>query len=146
MTCTIWYMRFEIDTVTTADLTRAWDVVTDIEHWPDHMASYEWVRREDTGPLKVGQRAVLKQPGLAKSKWQVTVVDEKREFVWVSRTPGIKTVASHAVASRPGGGTTIALAFEMTGPIAGLAGRLYAKKIRRYLDIEAAGMKAASEA
>jgi hypothetical protein len=59
---------------------------------------------------------------------------------------GVRSVAYHRLTPAAGGGTTITIGIDQTGALAWLSGRLIAGKTRRYLPMEAAGLKAASEA
>ena len=66
-----------------------------------------------------------------------------------TRTNPITPVMAAAVcrAMAPAGdGVRVRLAFELTGPLSSLVGRLVAGRIRRYLRTEADGLKAHCEA
>jgi polyketide cyclase/dehydrase/lipid transport protein len=139
-------MRYETSTTTTAEPARLWDVVSDVEKWPEWIEVYEVVRREDSGPLAVGGRAHVKQRGLAAGDWTVTELEEGRVFAWESRQPGVHLVGRHVVRAEPGGGSRLDLSFEMTGALSGLMGLLLGGKVRRYVDIEAARLTAAAAA
>jgi hypothetical protein len=103
------------------------------------------VERLDDGPLRVGSRARLRQPGMPALVWQVSELREHEEFTWETASPGVRTVARHAIGANPDGTTRIALSVEQTGPLAGLVGLLTGRRTRRYLGYEAAALKAAAE-
>jgi len=77
--------------------------------------------------------------------WRVTEIRDGESFVWEARSPGVRTVGFHRLDANPGGGTRITIGVEHTGPLAGLVGALTGARTRRYLELEAAGLKAASE-
>jgi hypothetical protein len=99
----------------------------------------------DGADLRVGARFRIRQPGLAPMTWRVTQVRDGEFFVWESNSPGVRTVGFHGLAADPDGGTRITIRLEQTGVLAGLFGALLGRRIRRYLGMEAAGLKAASE-
>jgi uncharacterized membrane protein len=138
-------VRFEIETETSASPARVWEVLTDVERWPDWLASYDSVERLDEGPLKVGSRAKVKQEKLAEGVWEVTEVVPGESFVWTSRQPGVRLVGRHSVTAEPGGGSRLTLAFEQSGVLSGLVALLLGRLIERYVDLEGASLKAAAE-
>lgn len=122
-----------------------WDVLIDIDHWPNWTQSVRTAQRIDQGPLGVGSRARLKQPGMPTMVWEVTELAAPSVFTWQARTPGVTTVAVHRMVPGSGGGTTLTLEVEHTGPLAGPIGALTSARTRRYIGMEAAGLKRASE-
>ena len=123
---------------------RAWQAVADVEDWPRWTTSMGDVKRLDEGPLRVGSRARIKQPGLPKYVWEVTDLDEGTSFTWVARTPGVVAWAGHeVVATADGSRVTLSLAW--TGVFGGLAGALMARRTRKSIMRDAEGHKACAE-
>ncbi|MEH1164489.1 SRPBCC family protein [Micromonospora sp. CPCC 205539] len=138
-------MRFEADTEIDADAQRVWAVLVDVQRWPDWTASVVRAERGEPGPLTVGATARLTQPKLRPALWRVTELTEGREFTWVSDTPGVRTRGEHRLLPLPDGRTRVELAIAQSGPLAGLIGWLYGDLLRRYLRLEADGLKRRSE-
>ncbi len=134
-------MRFETSREIAADPAAVWAVWTDVEHWPDWTDSMTSVHRLDTGEFTVGSSARVKQPGVRAMVWTVTESEPGRSFNWSSRTLGSRMVASHVLVPGPDGRLTAQLSVEQTGPLAGLLGLLAGAQIRRYLEMEADGIK-----
>ena len=124
---------------------RVWQVITDVESWPQWTTSMTTVKRLDDGPLRVGSRARIKQPGLPNLVWQVTDISDGDEFTWVTRTPGVDTTATHRVEETPGG-VRLTLTVAWTGIFAGAVAAMAGKRTRGYLALETAGAKARAEA
>ena len=139
-------MRFETETETNATPARVWEVLTDVERWPDRLASYDAVERLDEGPLKVGSAARVRQPGLAAATYTVSALVPDVEFTWSSTSAGVRTTGRHVVQPLPGGRAGLLLSIEQTGLLAGPIGLLLGAKIRRFLAIESDGLRAAAEA
>jgi uncharacterized membrane protein len=130
---------------TQADPASAWAAITDIRSWPRWTASVTSVELLDDGPLRLGSRARVKQPGMQPLVWEVTEFRDGEEFSWTNRSPGVRTVGRHLVRRNDDGSTRITLELSQTGPLAGIIGALFGRRNVRYLDLESAGLKAASE-
>jgi uncharacterized membrane protein len=129
-----------------AGLDRVWSELIDVGTWPRWSESMRSVQRLDDGPLRVGSRARVKQPRMPSMTWTVSELAERESFVWVAKTPGTRTNGSHRITANPDGTTRLELGIEHSGPMAALVGRMTAARTRRYMALEAAGLKAASEA
>jgi hypothetical protein len=134
-------MRFEAGTEVAAEAARVWTVLVDVERWPEWTPSVRRAWRGEPGPLAVGATARLEQPKLRPAVWRVTELTEERSFSWVSRGPGVRTVAEHRVLPLPGGRSRVELVVAQSGPLAGLIGWLYGDLTRRYLRMEADGLR-----
>jgi uncharacterized membrane protein len=122
-----------------------WDVFSDVEHWPDWTASVTSLAGQDGSALAVGRRFAIKQPGMQKLTWQVTEIEPGTSWTWVQRSPGVHVTARHFVTARPGGGTLVRQELDQGGLLGALVGRLMVKKTKRFLEMEAKGLKARSE-
>jgi uncharacterized membrane protein len=124
---------------------RVWQVITDVESWPQWTKSMTAVKRLDEGPLRFGSRARVKQPGLPSLVWQVTDITDGVEFIWTTRTPGVDATATHRLDEAPGG-VRLTLTVAWTGMFAGVVAAMAGKQTRKYLALETVGAKARSEA
>ena len=124
---------------------RVWDVLVDVERWPEWTDSVSSVRLLDAGPFAVGSRVELSQPRIPTGTYTVTALEPGRAFTWQQRQPGSTVSAHHECAPLPGGGTRVELRVGMSGAVGGVVGRLYRKLTERYLAMEAAGLKAHAE-
>jgi uncharacterized membrane protein len=134
--------RRSIDIEAPPDVT--WAVMSDGERWPEWTRSVTSVRRLDKGPLRVGSRALIRQPRFPPAVWTVTTLEPGRRFVWRSGMPGMWVYGDHAVEpTATGSRATLRLTYD--GALARLMGRLTHGITNRYLDMEAAGLKQRSE-
>lgn len=136
-------MRFEKTIHIDAPVDVVRDVVMDVGSWPRLTESVSTVELLDPGPLKVGSRVRIKQPRLPRTDWTVTEVSEAG-FTYEAKGPGVRTVARHEVTAS-GPGTVLRLVLDQAGPVGLLIGRLGAGMTRRYLELEANGMKSGAE-
>ena len=121
-----------------------WPVMADGERWPEWTASVTSVRRLDKGPLRIGSRALIRQPRFPLAVWTVTALEPGRRFVWRSGMPGMWVYGDHAVEPLARG-TRATLRLTYDGLLARLMGRLTRGITNRYLDMEASGLKQRSE-
>ena len=89
----------------------------------------------------MGSEARIIQPNLPVLVWQVVEFEPGTSFAWRATSRGVTTLASHQVAETPDGQSTVMLAIKQTGPLASLAGLALGHLTRRYVDMEAEGLK-----
>jgi len=130
---------------TTADRSRTWRVLAAVTSYPQWTPSMTDVAGLDGDELAMGHRFRVRQPGLPVMVWRVTGLRDGEEFTWEARSPGVHTLASHRLSTNADGSTEITLRLEQTGPLAGFVRLLIGAKTRRYVALEAAGLKAAAE-
>ncbi|MEV4813198.1 SRPBCC family protein [Micromonospora avicenniae] len=139
-------MDYAETVVTAAGRGRAWAALADVTAYPRWTPSMTSVEPLDGPALAVGSRFRIRQPGLPVNVWRVREVREGESYVWEAHAPGVRTVAYHRLESEAGGATRISIGIRQTGPLAGLVALLISAKTRRYVRLEAAGLKAAAEA
>jgi uncharacterized membrane protein len=128
-----------------APATVVWDVFSDVERWPDWTASVTRLVALDGPGIEVGKRFEIKQPRMPKLVWEVTDVAPGRSWTWVQRSPGGLTLASHDVTAISDGRTRVRQQIDQRGPVGILVGLGMRRMTRRYLDLEAVGLKTRSE-
>lgn len=124
---------------------RVWAVMSDIERWHEWTPTIRSVQRTNAGPFRIGARARVHQPKLPPADWIVTGLDDGRRFTWESRAPGIRVVARHVV-EPSADGSRVTLSIQYHGLVGDLFGRLTAGINRRYIALEADGLKRRAEA
>lgn len=122
-----------------------WDVFSDVEHWPEWTASVTSLTGKDGPALAVGKRFAIKQPGLQKLVWKVAEIQPGKSWTWAHRSPGVLVIARHYVTGLPGGRTLVRQELDQRGVLGALVGQLTAKRTKRFLSMEARGLKARSE-
>ncbi len=122
-----------------------WDVFSDVERWPEWTDSVTSLAGQDGSTLAVGKPFAIKQPGLQKLVWTVTDIDPGASWTWAHRFPGVQVIARHYVTALPGGRTLVRQELDQGGLLGALVGRLTVKRTKRFLDMEAKGLKARSE-
>ncbi len=122
-----------------------WSIMRDVERWNTWTASIARVEFVSPSALTVGARARVVQPKLPPAIWQVTRVQANQGFEWESKSLGARMTGGHWV-QPTARGSRVVLSLDFAGPVGALVGRLFGGLTRRYLAMEAAGLKAKSEA
>jgi uncharacterized membrane protein len=143
--CAVGRSNFNVAVDIDAPPDRVFAVLRDVERWPEWTPSMTRVQRLDRGPFSIGSRALVRQPKLRPAVWQVTELEEHRNFTWIMRTPGLRMQAEHLIEPR-GAGSRALLSFELSGLIAPLISRLYGGLIQQYISTESRGLKQRAEA
>ena len=136
---------FSISIDIDASPEQVWAVMSDIERWHEWTASVSSVRKIDPGILAVGTRARIRQPKLPPSFWRVTALEPNRGLTWISKGPGVRVTARHAI-EPAGRGSRVTLSIEYDGLLSPLLVWLTRNVNDPYLAMEATGLKERSEA
>jgi uncharacterized membrane protein len=130
-------MRYEVSTIIDAPAELVWRLTTDVDDWPAFMPTVQRVERLDDGPLRVGSRTRLKQPGQSAAVWTVTRLDPMRELTWETHVLGVRMTGRHLL-EPVGTGVRNTLVLELDGRGAGLMSALFGGRSRSSVDREAA--------
>ena len=112
-----------------------WELATDVTTWPEYMPTVQSVERLEAGPLRLGARAMIKQPGQRPALWTVSEFTPGSTFSWVSQRRGMAMTGSHRV-EPDDAGTRSTLTLTMTGPLSPVLGPLLGPLMRRVLRTE----------
>jgi uncharacterized membrane protein len=137
-------MRWTETVLIDAPVAVVWRLTTDVEGWPAISPTITTVERLDDGPLRVGSRARIKQPGQPTAVWTVTEFEPDAGFSWRTVRPGLVLTGTHRVTAEPKGCRNT-LHLDASGPLSRPLGLLLGGVFRKVLRTENAGFKAAAE-
>jgi uncharacterized membrane protein len=138
-------MRFEKSIEIDASQQRVWDVLRDLDAWPQRIETVDTVEPLTPPPFARGSRVRLKQPKLPEGIWDITVWDAPSYFEWTQKASGMTAVAGHRVEDLGEGRARLTLTLDMRGPLMPVIGLFYKGLTNRYMNLEAEGMKRAAE-
>jgi uncharacterized membrane protein len=138
-------MRFEQSIDIDARQQRVWDVLSDLESWPQRIETVDVVELLTPAPVSEGSRVRLKQPKLPEGTWEVAVWDAPSYFEFRQRFGGVTNVAGHRVEALEEGRSRLTLTLDMRGLLVPVVALFYKGLTNRYMTIEAQGMKRAAE-
>jgi hypothetical protein len=121
-----------------------WDVFVDVERWSEWTASIEAIVPLDGPQIAVGSRFQIKQPRMPKLVWEVTEVEPGVSWTWRQKAFGSTAFASHEVAAIDLERTFVRQTIDQRGPVGVVVGWLTRRLTRRYLDLEAQGLRTRS--
>lgn len=128
-----------------APAARVWQVMTDVDRWPDWTASVSRVERVDNTPLTIGSKVRISQPRLSTAVWTVTALEHERYLEWQAPVPGLHSVGMHRIEPLTGESVRVTLAIRWSGVLAPVIRLLFGRLSRRYVEMEAQGLKRRSE-
>jgi uncharacterized membrane protein len=128
-----------------APASLVWDVFTDVERWPEWTASVTRLVALDGPGLAIGKRFAIKQPKLPTLVWEVTDLAPGVSWTWAQRSSGVSTLAHHTLTPTDDDRTLVRQTLDQQGLGGAIVGRLMARTTRRYLEMEAQGLKGRSE-
>lgn len=136
-------MEFAREVVIAARPDAVFDVLVDIESWPQWTKSMTSLEPLTPGDLAVGSRVRIRQPYMGARTWVVTELIRPSRFTWESTQAGVHLVARHDQTAQ-GRSTVARLGVSIGGPIGALVAPLAAARTRRFLELEANGLAARS--
>ncbi|MFI0368293.1 SRPBCC family protein [Actinomadura sp. 1N219] len=137
-------MHFETTVDIDATPETVWNILKDVERWPEMTASINRVELLDK-PVALSSRARVFQPKLPAAIWTITAFTENKTFTWESRSPGVTTTAAHEIVTKPDGTVSVHLILDQKGPLAPIMSLLAGRLVRRYVTMEANGLKSKAE-
>ena len=138
-------MHFEKSIEIDAPQQRVWDVLSDLEAWPQRIETVDLVELLTPAPITEGSRVRLRQPKLPEGTWDITVWDAPSYFEWTQKSSGTTSVAGHRVEALGEGRARLTLTLDMRGLLIPIMTLFYKGLTMRYMDLEAEGMKRAAE-
>ena len=138
-------MHFKTTIEINAPPDRVWDALVDVETWPEWTASIREVKGLDGAVLAFGSRVRIKQPRMPSLVWEVSEFEPTTSFTWRSSSPGVTTVGSHVVTATTTNRVTVTLGIHQSGPLAPIVRLLAGARTRRYVQMEADGLKKCAE-
>jgi carbon monoxide dehydrogenase subunit G len=141
-------MEFSVTTEVDAPAHVVFEVLTDVERWPEWTPTVTRVERLDDAalPLAINSRIRIVQPKVPPAEWTVTAFEAGHGFRMLSRSPGATVVANHwAEPSGDGERSRVTLSVTFSGWLGRLIARMMRGLNERYLAQEAAGLKRRSE-
>jgi uncharacterized membrane protein len=138
-------MRFERSIDIDAPQQRVWDVLSDLEAWPQRIETVDVVELVTPAPPGAGSHVRLKQPRLPEGVWEITVWDAPSFFEWRQQTGGVTSVAGHRVEALEEGRSRLTLTLDMRGLLVPVVALFWKGLTNRYMTLEAEGMKRAAE-
>jgi hypothetical protein len=124
---------------------RVWQVMADLEAWPEWTPSVSRITTLEWATTGVGSRFRVEQPRLQPAEFTTTDWQPGRGFTWTSAAAGVRSIASHAIAPRGEEGSEVTLTLRFSGWLAWPLALVYGPLVRRYMRLEAQGLKARAE-
>jgi uncharacterized membrane protein len=137
-------VEYHVTAVAEAPAEEVWRLFVDLERWPELTRSVREVRRVDSGPLRVGSEAIVRQPLLPRARWRVTALEPGRSFTWETTAPGVIAAGEHLVEA-DGQRAVITITLRQHGPLARLTDAVTGRLARRYLSMELEGFRRGAE-
>ena len=138
-------MHFEQSIDIDARQQRVWEVLSDLEAWPQRIETVDVVELLTPAPVGEGSRVRLKQPKLPADAWEVTVWDAPSYFELRQKSGGVTTVAGHRVEALEEGRSRLTLTLDMRGVLVPVVAVFFKGLTNRYMTVETQGMKRAAE-
>lgn len=125
-----------------APASRVWQVLLDLERWPEWTPTVTSLQRlDDDESIAIGSRVVIRQPHMPRAVWRISAIEPGRRFEWETKAFGITTRADHRVEALPGERARVTVSIDISGLLALLVDLAYGALTRRYLKAEALCLK-----
>jgi uncharacterized membrane protein len=138
-------VNYETTVEIEAPAETVWNVLVDVERWPEWTASMHEITWLDATTMEVGSRARIEQPGIPSLVWEVSEAEPGSSFTWQSSSPGISTIATHELKPIGPSRVEVTIGITQSGLLAPIVGVLSGRRTKRYVQMEAAGLKGRSE-
>lgn len=93
-----------------ASLEQVWEVLREVERWPEWAPTVTSIRRLDDGPLALGSRVRVAQPRIPPTEYVGTAPEP---LTCVATGPGVRTTRRHLLEELGSGNTRVTLAVDV---------------------------------
>lgn len=139
-------MRHRTEVAIDAAAAEVWQILHDVTGWQLWSPTIDRITVLSGAAGAVGSRSRVEQPKMRPMIWTIEGSEPGRSFNWSTGGTGWHMVAGHEIAAVGDGRTQATLTIDLTGPLAGLLTLMAGRRIREYVDLEAASLARASEA
>jgi uncharacterized protein YndB with AHSA1/START domain len=139
-------MKFETTVQIDAPPDIVWDTLIDVDHWPEWTDSIQQVTWLDGTTLKSGNRVRIKQPGMPSLVWEVSEFEPDASFAWKCASPGVTTLGTHMVMKTADDRSSVTFGIHQSGVLAPIVSLFTGPRTKRYVQMEADGLKKRAEA
>lgn len=122
-----------------------WQILEDVENWPQWTPTVLKVKPLGNVGLKLGAKYEVTQPKLRPAVYEVTEFIPARAFTWAQKMPGAALIGDHRIIPH-GSSTEVELSFRSEGWLGNLIGKFFSKMISEYVATEAKSLKRHCEA
>ena len=136
-------MQVEVAVDIAATPQRVWEVIRDVEHWPEWTPSITSIQRLDRKAASLGPdtKARIRQPGLPTMVWKVTKFEPCRGFTWETRNWGAVTIGEHWITPSGRDSSRVELKVRIDGLLEPLFRPWLVRMTRKNMEMEAQGLK-----
>lgn len=124
--------------IPTASPESAWQSLIRVTEWPQWTESINQVELLDS-ELHAGARVRIHQPRLRTSVYTVERWEPGVAFTWSADPSGMRVEATHELIT-DGSALQMRLQIDLSGGAAALVSLLLGRRMRHYVDLEAAGL------
>lgn len=123
---------------------RLWEITTSVAEWPSFLPTFTSLKQIDEGPLGLGHRVRIKQPGQLAAVWEVTRWEPPFLFEWVCKKSLLVMTATHRIVDE-GDHCQNHLQLRLEGALAGFTATVLGTIFSKALEIENQGFKERAE-
>lgn len=127
-----------------APLEEVWALTIDVERWPELTPTMISVERLDGGPIELGSRARIKQPGMPSAVWTVTEFEPNQLFAWETKLGTITFRGGHRIETT-GQGCRNTLSVDVSGLGSSVLRAVGRRRLLKAIVTENQGFKKAAE-
>jgi uncharacterized membrane protein len=138
-------VNFETTVEINAPLDTVWEILVDVDRWPEWTRSISAVKRLDEGAVGVGSRVRIKQPRMTALVWQVAEFEPGVSFTWRTASLGVTIIGTHRLTRTNDERVSVTFGIRQSGALAPMIALLTAARTKRYVQMEADGLKRRAE-
>lgn len=111
-------IRFRNTTSIKAPIETVWNLVVDVQRWPEFLPTMSRVQIQNELLLTPGSRVLIKQPFLPENVWTVLAMESPHLFRWRTGRGWLALIATHQLDSVGDGESSQTLTLEVEGRLA----------------------------